>query len=92
MVVAVVVSVLAGVVVERLGARLCLIIGTCVLCLTWIMIGQATDFWVLLLARVIQGVVGEPLGILPYLSNPSLEEHCKQISGIKSSVTYSSYY
>ncbi|KAK8375528.1 hypothetical protein O3P69_008388 [Scylla paramamosain] len=57
MVVSVVMSAVAGVVVERLGVRLCLTIITCVLCFTWVMIAQSTDFWVLLVARVIQGVV-----------------------------------
>lgn len=61
MVVSVVMSIVAGVVVERLGVRLCLAIGSPVLGLTWVMIGQATEFSVLLVARIIQGLVGEHL-------------------------------
>ncbi|MPC32207.1 Facilitated trehalose transporter Tret1 [Portunus trituberculatus] len=57
MVVSVVISAVAGVVVERLGVRLCLTISTCVLCFTWVMIAKATGFWVLLVARVLQGIV-----------------------------------
>lgn len=57
MVVSVVMSIVAGVVVERLGVRLCLAIGSPVLGLTWVMIGQATEFSVLLVARIIQGLV-----------------------------------
>lgn len=57
MVVGVVMSAVAGVVVERLGVRFCLSVGTLVLCLTWVMIAQATAFRVLLIARLIQGLV-----------------------------------
>lgn len=59
MVVAVPVSIMAGVVVERLGVRLCLAIGTPILALTWVMIGHSTHFGVLLVARIIQGLVGK---------------------------------
>ena len=53
-------SVVAGVVVERLGIRLCLFICTPILSFTWIMIAQGAHFKVLVIARMIQGVVGKP--------------------------------
>lgn len=59
MVVSMVASPVAGVVVERLGVRRCLAVGTPVLGLTWLMIAQATHYWVLLVARIIQGLLGE---------------------------------
>ncbi|XP_045112901.1 facilitated trehalose transporter Tret1-2 homolog isoform X3 [Portunus trituberculatus] len=57
MVVSVVMSVVAGLIVERLGVRLCLAIGTPAICITWVMIALSTDFRMLLIARVFQGFV-----------------------------------
>ena len=75
MVVAVLVSVVAGVVVERLGVRLCLFIGTPILSFTWVMIAQGAHFKILLIARIIQGVVGKTPLLLPALSEPLLEHY-----------------
>ncbi|KAG0714972.1 Facilitated trehalose transporter Tret1 [Chionoecetes opilio] len=47
----------AGVVLERLGVRRCLVMGALVLGLTWVAIAQTTHFRVLLIARLIQGLV-----------------------------------
>lgn len=80
MVVGVVMSAVAGVVVERLGVRFCLSVGTLVLCLTWVMIAQATAFRVLLIARLIQGLVGELPSVPPCHSDSLLGQHYKQDS------------
>ena len=61
-------SVVAGVVVERLGVRLCLMICTPVFSLTWVMIAQGANFNVLLIARMIQGVLGKSPSLLFSLS------------------------
>ncbi|XP_042227511.1 facilitated trehalose transporter Tret1-like isoform X3 [Homarus americanus] len=57
MVVSVVVSVVSGVVMESLGVRCGLLLCLPFLTLSWIMIAITHEFWVLLLARVIQGFV-----------------------------------
>ena len=67
-VVSTVLSVVAGVVVERFGVRLCLVVGTLVLGVSWVMIAQETPFVVIITARVFQGVVCEPPSRPPCLA------------------------
>ncbi|KAK3866731.1 hypothetical protein Pcinc_027767 [Petrolisthes cinctipes] len=57
LIVAMLVCVCSGLVVERLGVRSVLGMGTVVLSLTWLALAYTRSFWVLLLARVVQGLV-----------------------------------